>query len=823
MPLEPDQLRQIVERVCRKIAPLWPLEHFVAVNPFLGFRNQSFAVTCHELRRVTGVEMLMPRSFYCQALTDGLIEEPDLQTARRALPDLAHRSQSVAELRQVLARAPFRRTPHSRAVTTVADVLDELAAGNRQRSRTAYMIDEISKWCAAYFDRGQSLWRMPTRHEAPYAAWRALACFDLTPETLGIAGFRQTIASLSEDPFEAIGQVIGELGLPEAAVEDYLYRALFEIKGWAAHARYRVWHNDSHGGEVDVIVEILAIRIAWGYALFHERSDDLFRKAWRTAIEEAAPAPASPAHDTDNEFDLDLLLQEAYEAAFRRRFFARIGAANQSASSRLSKIRPVLQAAFCIDVRSEVYRRALESVCPHVETIGVAGFFGLPLEYLPFGQTRGESRCPVLLKPTLVAQETLSGVSDQAKQQALRLRVARHRVAQAWKSFKASAVSCFAYVETFGLLFALKIIGDSTAPNRAAARRSGAGLSSKTASRTGPTLAPCAMEERVLMAHTLLRAMSLTEDFARLVLLVGHGSSTVNNPYASSLDCGACGGHSGDVNARLAAAILNEPPVRVRLRERGVHIPDETWFMGALHDTTTDDLLLYETSEMPISRADDLKGLRAWLDKASTIARAERSAKLGMMDSTGRAEQFLARSRDWSQVRPEWGLAGNAVFIAAPRERTRGLNLEGRAFLHDYDWRKDRGFAVLELIMTAPLVVASWINLQYYGSTVNNRVFGSGNKTLHNVVGLLGVLEGNAGDLRVGLPWQSVHDGKRFIHEPLRLHALIEAPEAEIDAVIAKHESVRELVENRWIHVLSMNENGKTLWRHRAGHWELAA
>jgi uncharacterized protein YbcC (UPF0753/DUF2309 family) len=170
--------------------------------------------------------------------------------------------------------------------------------------------------------------------------------------------------------------------------------------------------------------------------------------------------------------------------------------------------------------------------------------------------------------------------------------------------------------------------------------------------------------------------------------------------------------------------------------------------------------------------------------------------------------RVLARSRDWAQVRPEWGLARNAAFIAAPRTRTRGVDLDGRAFLHEYDWRQDEDFSVLELIMTAPMVVASWINLQYYGSVVNNKVFGCGNKLLHNVTGTIGVLEGNAGDLKVGLPLQSVHDGNRFVHEPLRLNVFIEAPLKAIDAVISKHDTVRHLADNRWIHLFAIEQNG---------------
>jgi uncharacterized protein YbcC (UPF0753/DUF2309 family) len=175
---------------------------------------------------------------------------------------------------------------------------------------------------------------------------------------------------------------------------------------------------------------------------------------------------------------------------------------------------------------------------------------------------------------------------------------------------------------------------------------------------------------------------------------------------------------------------------------------------------------------------------------------------------------MFVRSRDWSQVRPEWGLANNAAFIAAPRERTKGLNLGGRVFLHNYDANLDTDKSTLELIMVAPMVVASWINLQYYGSTVNNRLFGSGNKVLHNVVGTFGVWQGNGGDLQSGLPLQSVHDGKRWKHEPLRLNVFIEAERSAIESIIAKQPGVRELVDNGWVNLFAMEASGKQFWRY---------
>jgi uncharacterized protein YbcC (UPF0753/DUF2309 family) len=328
-------------------------------------------------------------------------------------------------------------------------------------------------------------------------------------------------------------------------------------------------------------------------------------------------------------------------------------------------------------------------------------------------------------------------------------------------------------------------------------------------------------EQRLEVAEGVLRAMSLTEHFARIVLLAGHGSTTVNNPYATGLDCGACGGHTGEANARVAAAVLNDADVQAGLRRRGIQIPADTRFVAALHDTTTDQVAILDRDQVPASHAGDVAQLERDLAAAGRIARLERAPLLNLAGEANVDGEVMARSRDWSQVRPEWGLAGCAAFVVAPRHRTRNLNLGGRSFLHSYEWQKDEDFGVLELIMTAPMVVAGWINLQYFGSTVDNQVFGSGNKVLHNVVGTLGVLEGNGGDLRVGLPWQSLHDGEKYVHEPLRLSVVIEAPVEAMTRVIEKHPGVRQLLDNRWLYLFALDEDGHVSHRYAGGlRWE---
>lgn len=824
------EIESAIAGACMRIAPLWPLKHFVAVNPFLGFGHKTFPATCAMLHRVARVDMLMPRTFYREALAAGQFEEQDLAAALAAAPGEWRAPATLAALQASLARDVAAKMAHAAHVASVAEVLNSLAGGDRNASRTAFMTDEISKWCAAYFDDGQSAWRLPSRGLRPYASWREAMRHDRNPEVMGISNFRALVSELPEEPIAAITAVVESLHVPARACEEYLYQALLDIRGWAAYARYLAWDNELYGRSDDTLAQLLAIRVVWGYALFAQRTDAAFNEAWREAMAEAATLPQDEQLGDDHDLCVDLITHDAYERGYQRRLLAKL-AQNVGKGARITApTRKALQAAFCIDVRSEIYRRALEDVAPAAETIGFAGFFGYPIEYVPIGNVRGGAQCPVLLKPAFTVCETVLGASESENDEIMHVRRLRRRAAKAWKSFKVSAVSSFMFVETAGLLFAGKILSDSLGVTRTVHDPNTDGLGPKAIRRLGPQIEPRLVgsretgftnEQRVTMAEAVLRAMSLTKDFARLVLLVGHGSSTVNNAHASGLDCGACGGHTGEANARVAAMICNDPIVRDGLRARGIKIPDDTWFLGALHDTTTDDIRLYDADQSPQSHQDQLVELRNILRDASQCARQERAPSLGVERDAHVDRRVRARSRDWAQVRPEWALARNAAFIAAPRARTRGVDLEGRAFLHDYDWRADPEFRILTLIMTAPMVVASWINLQYFGSTVNNRMFGAGNKVLHNVTGTVGVLEGNAGDLKVGLPWQSVHDGTRFVHEPMRLNVVIEAPLNAIDDVIVRNEAVRHLVDNQWLHLFAICDDGYVSHRYKPdGFWK---
>lgn len=815
---DPAQLAlDAARRACRRIAPLWPLKHFVAVNPFLGITDCSFADAARLMAETAGARMTMPRAFYRDAIAEGRITDQDLAQALQRKGVAATGPVDVPALQQSLqAPDPAARAP----LPTVADV----ASRSTQRDWATFACERISVWAAGYFDEGQALWPSPWRHLDPYAAWQQEAALDRTPQIMGLAGFHRIVRSLPATAEAMLATGVERLKLDGPGLTDYFHRLLMSVGGWAAYARYRTWQSELAGRSDSSLLELLAIRLAFDVALLEAcKTHDAVEAAWMQ-VRAHYGAPADSAEQAS--LVLEQLLQDAYEIAWQRQFTAKLAAPHKSPPA----LRPAVQAAFCIDVRSEILRRALEHAAPDIETIGFAGFFGMPIEYVPLGRAHGGARCPVLLAPTVTVHEVVKAAPERELAAIAARRIWRLRATGAWRWFKLAAVSSFTFVESLGWMFAGRLVADSlgfTRPESNPARR---GIDAAVAARLAPDITPSqadghaigmALETRVKLAEGALRAMSLHRHFARLVLFAGHGASSVNNPHASGLECGACGGHSGEANARVAAAVLNDPHVRKKLNARGIAIPDDTWFLGAMHDTTTDQVAIFDRDEVPATHAEDLARLQAALAAAGWSARQERAANLTLHDTRPFDVQIMARGKDWSEVRPEWGLAGCAAYVIAPRSRTAGLELGGRVFLNSYDWQHDDGFAVLESIMTAPMLVGAWINLQYYGSTVDNRVFGCGNKVLHNVVGRLGVLEGNGGDLRTGLPWQSIHDGVRLVHEPLRLSVVIAAPVDAITAIVARHQPVRQLFDHGWAHLFAMGDAPHSLKRYAGNlEWE---
>ncbi|MFA9460712.1 YbcC family protein [Thiohalorhabdus methylotrophus] len=813
-----------VDAVCDRIPPFWPLDAMVATNPYLGFVDWEFDEAAEYQLRVVGRPLTMDRRWLARQLDNGRITDADLAEA-------GARMGSDLEPSDVRAAAAGPAPPAARFLL-YSDLLDE-----RYRPRySRYVIQQISSFCAAYYDLGQAQWPMPRFGDSLYEAWLAYTRIDQTPGEMEIrtAG---SLEKLPEAPRDAIRFVLERFGVPADRVEDFLYLALTRVRGWASYLRHLRWEAELAGERNDDIVGLLAIRMAWEFILVDTCDRPARTYLWLRSLH---CLPRELRSDQARALEVDCLLQRALEIGYQRRLVAGLRESPSRPSEGPSQTeRPLVQAAFCIDVRSEVFRRSLETVTSEVQTLGFAGFFGVMAEYQPLGAGQPRSHLPVLLPARYRVCEAAAGGDPEATESLLSRRRGALALSKAWKQFKLSSASCFSFVESAGLMYGPKLILDHLGLTRPVPDPEAKGLTREQAAELGPDVDGRARlggdgskdlstgipaSDRPQVAAFILNAMGLTEGFGRLVLLAGHGSSTVNNPHRAGLDCGACGGQTGEASVRIACALLNDEAVRAALAsEHGIEVPVDTWFLPALHDTTTDEVELLDTPHVPRELEGDLAHLRGLLERAGDLARSER---LGLLQdrppesAEGALKAVRRRGADWAQVRPEWGLARNAAFIAAPRWRTAHLSLEGRAFLHEYDWRRDDGFEVLNLIMTAPMVVANWINLQYYGSTVDPEHLSAGNKVLHNVVGgRLGVLEGNGGDLRIGLAKQSLHDGNDWVHEPLRLSVFLEAPREEMDRIIEANEMVHNLVSNEWLHLFQIEDDGTVWRRHPEGSW----
>ena len=802
----PLTLDAAIDAACAAIAPTWPLDQFIAVNPWWGWVDQPIERVDAALGHLSGARLLPVRESFREAFRAGRIGRDHLAQA------IAERG-STRRVDDLVAALDAPR-PEPRRLPLPSDGIDARRDLAREPAWADAITHQVSQFCAAHFDAEQADWH-PGKGLGLYAGWRECVRGDRgIGRLMGDPRVAARAADLPDGARAAIEHVLAQLQVPAARVADLLRATLLRINGWAAWCAWQRWQARLAGRDDDQIVELLAIRLAWEALL-----DDGARGAgsdwarWQQALG-ATPNDAEAFDATD-----DWLWQRALEIAWQAPVAQAIAHhAPQPAGE------PAVQAVFCIDVRSEVFRRALEQVAPRIETAGFAGFFGLPIQYTPLGTTATRPQLPGLLAPALdVVDRSGSADADAVIASQRRDRLARKG---GWLPFKRMPGSAFTLVETVGMGELARLLRHSLARGGDPAPLDATGLGD-AAARVRPQLelGPQRDAAGADLARKVLHALGLEQGFAPLVMLAGHGSRSANNPHAAGLDCGACCGQTGEVNARALANLLNDRAVRALLAVGGLHIPASTHFIAALHDTTLDEVTLFDRDLVPAGHRDDLAALERALAAAGVLARRERAGALGLGALAERPTELhaalRARATDWAQTRPEWGLADNAGFIVAPRARTRGIALHGKTFMHDYDHRRDGDGAVLELIMTAPMVVTHWINMQYHASTVEPRRYGAGNKVLHNVVGgTIGVFEGNGGDLRIGLPWQSVNDGERFMHTPRRLSVFIEAPQAMIEAVIAKHAVVRHLVEHGWLHLFRIDPDSGAVSRRGTAAWE---
>ena len=791
------ELKDALASATSVVPPSWPLDRWIAVNPWWGLRHlpAERAVSMRGARAKTS--MLMPATFYRDAWQAGRIRQEDIDQAR-AEAELQVTTHTLLAALEQTGQGAGHGAPSVLDIPVQTGSHGVIEAVRRQVART----------CGLFFDSRQSRWLVASDPVGLFESWLKQTRNDLMLDRqVGLPGARHTLKTLDSGLPELTAWALQVLNLAADDLDALSQRLFFELIGWAAWCRGVDWRAGLTGGQSDLCDQLLRILLVWEALGVHLASPDQ-RHQWQvswTRFRQDAPKARN---------DMLWIWHRAYEMGYQRALVNKLKATQAGPEPENAPFD--YQAVFCIDVRSEVLRRHLEAACPTAQTIGFAGFFGMPVTHQGLGPEDDVPRLPGLLAPTYrLAESTGHRGRDR---EFIRGSDQREMSRQTVRKAKYSSLSSFTLVETTGMAWAWKLVRDSLNRNRTAPSRPDPEHSGLFHCHGGD---PISDIERVDLAEQLLRGMSLTAGFASLLVFVGHGSHTDNNPHQAGLACGACGGQNGGVNASLAASLVNDPRVRTGLAERGIRIPDFTLAVAAEHCTVTDRVSILDKDRVPDSYLSRLLTLENGFAEAAKRTRRERAAalKLTGRDDEALLQSMVRRTVNWAEPRPEWGLANNASIVFAQRARTRGLDLEGRSFLHDYDPELDPEGKILTALMTAPMVVANWINLQYLGSVAAPDTYGAGNKLLHSVVGgNIGVIEGNDPDLRIGLSYQSVHDGDHWRHEPVRLTVVIDAPRDRIEQVIASQPDVARLVENRWLWLWRFADNG--LESYHNGQWQ---
>jgi uncharacterized protein YbcC (UPF0753/DUF2309 family) len=735
-------------------------------------------------------------------------------------------------------------------------------------------VDEIiHPWlirlCSVFLDQGMAYWPMPNREKGFYESVRTLLSLGGSIFPRYLTGLDQELKRQERAGFPAIQTVLDyfdALGIGEDEWEHVVLAELLALPGWAGLMR-RLEEDPSlapHEAVPCSLIDFLAVRLTMARVAAQEgaaepgpeesplKTQEKRRFSRAARVYDAARVVSLSADEvarlSDDEWaafvsevrncnglERRRILHLAYERWHEREILS--GLASHRTYRGLSEPqgRPASQVFFCIDEREESMRRALEEADAEVETFGAAGYFGVAVDYKGIDDAHGAAFCPVVVKP----QHAVVEQPKAEDRELLERRRWRRRVLGLLtrSSFVSSRTLMRGWISTtaLGVLSAIPLAGHLLAPRRYAQLREWLNRAFLPEPRTELTLmrntaqsqdavtgllTGFAAPEKAERVASVLGPAGLRKRFARLVLILGHGSSSLNNPHESAHDCGACGGRRGGPNARLFAAMANRAEVRERLRERGIDIPGDTWFIGGYHDTCSDDVELYDLGVLPATHQADLERLEAAIEKARAANAQERARRFESCPPDASPEAALRhveeRSEHLAEPRPEYGHCTNAFCVVGRRSLTRGLFLDRRGFLVSYDAAQDPDDRDLAALMAAVVPVCAGISLEYYFSFVDNDRYGCGTKLPHNVAGLVGVMDGHASDLRTGLPWQMVE-----IHEPVRMLFAIETTPERFDRVMNGSAPLRRAVVNRWIRVATIDpESGRVHVRRDGGFEE---
>jgi uncharacterized protein YbcC (UPF0753/DUF2309 family) len=746
--------------------------------------------------------------------------------------------------------------PHTPPPTPLRHRDAILAAGGGDSD--ALVHEFLSRYAAAFCDQGLAARPLPTRDAGFFGGFLELyGARGGSPEPW-LRGLRAEIdrhVSSGLGAYDSIRTSLDDLGVPEREQETYLTETLLALKGWAG----MVWQMEVRGDRVPLpappgsLEGFLAVRLLLDrLAITHVARESL---GWTGPLSElrallATLIPNEPTLTSEQRafqiFELARhrgwkpeslrglpvaqwatlvreveafsnverrrILHRAYERRYRMLALDALAAHRRSRAAASPVSDPAFQVITCIDDREESFRRHLEEVEPSCETFGAAGFFGVAMYFRGVADAHDTPLCPIDVTPQHTVREHVAltfADSERVRRQTRQaIGTVTHRFHVGSRTFIGGLVAA-----VFGSLASLPLVIRILFPRMAAHLRKWFARFvapppvtylelERTEDPPGrdPGHVGYSLDEMTTIVGKLLRDVGLTKRFAPLVVVLGHGSSSQNNPHESAYNCGACAGGRGGPNARSFAQMANDPRVRAALASQGLVIPATTWFLSGEHDTCDESVALHDLERLPSIHANDFQVLRTAVNEARRRNAQERCRRFYSADVNISGEAAIrhveARAADLSQVRPEYKHP-NALCLVGRRSISRGLFLDRRAFLQSYDpAQDDEEFTILTRILQAVVPVCAGINLEYYFSTVDPVGWGSGNKLSHNIAALVGVMDGAASDLRPGLTRQMIE-----IHEPMRLLFVIETTPAALHRIMDGNPRIAALIRGKWVQV----------------------
>lgn len=683
----------------------------------------------------------------------------------------------------------------------------------------------LIKICASYLDRGLAAWELPQRVNGLIPAFCSLLFHgkQFLPSWLKVQAeeLNQFLSSRSLD------QIV-EFELDKIEISkrlEFIKNSVFKLKGWSGIFATLEENPALLRDDIPVkpsLKEFLALLMVLERVYFDHSRD--IRSASSSSISHLSSMawffqrlvnenPELKYLTAKQDLELIKLLSElnstkrrkiwhlAYERSLENQFTSALILHKPYRSVETAQY----QIVCCIDDREGSFRRYIEELGPKYQTFGAAGFFGIDALVKALHQVAAPY-CPVAVKPSREIVETTHRTSRSIGSGVIAATRAKlghvpHRFVRSWLL---SFMGVFSFLPLLvGIIFP-QIFGRIAAKRRGLREQSELEVFNTGGDELGYTAGEAA--DRL---EKLFLTIGLSKHFGALVIFVGHGSHSRNNPFRSAYDCGACGGRPGRFNARAAALLANQKEVRTELRSRGILIPDSSVFIGCYHNTATDELEWYDIEQLSENQKLELSLVRSDLAIAARMNAEERCRRFRYrsIKSEASAElEVLFRSESIAEPRPEYGHATNAFCVVGKRELTRGLFLDRRAFLVSYDKELDPEGLNLRALLAAIVPVCGGICLEYFFSTLDNSQYGAGTKLPHNIVSLLGVMNGYSGDLRTGLPAQMVE-----IHEAVRLVMVVDCSREQLSKALEDIPSVRQIFDNGWIKLIRRDQ--QALWQ----------